>query len=185
MAGKIVGFGKNNFWELTWAWVPKSVQEGRPHGRMSWAWSVLGTWSDNLHQKLGKFHQLFITGKRTVLKVCPMGKHSPKGICVLGNPKCCCIPYPSVSKKTLLSVSSPAAQPGGSQAVSIPLKGLGLTPFSLCLPICRWPWRLLSWKGAVPCQFGCLFVPVEFVRFSNFVFSDYWLLFFACCCFTC
>lgn len=37
-------------------------------------------WSNDCHQKLGKFHHLFVTGKRTVLKVCwLLGKHSPKG----------------------------------------------------------------------------------------------------------
>lgn len=108
--------------------------------------------------------------------------HSPKGICVLGNPKCYCIPYPSVSKKLLLSVYGPAAQPEpqlqDSQEVPILLKCSRLTPFSLCLSICSWQWGLLSWKGEVPCQFGCLFVTMEFVTFSNFVFSDYSLLFF-------
>lgn len=192
-AGKTVGFGMNNFWELTWAWVPRSVQEGRPHENMSWAWSISLknlVRSDDLHQKLGKFHQLFITGKRTVLKVCcQMGRHSPKGTCVLGNAKCWCLPYSSVSQKSLLSVYGPAAQPGlqvwDSQEVPIPLKGSGLTPFSLCLPVFSQQWGLLSLTGVVPCQFERLFVSFEVVRFSNFVFSDYSLPFFAWCCFTC
>lgn len=66
-----------------------------------------------------------------------------------------------------------------SQEVPVPLNGSGLTLFSLCLPICSQQWGLLSSKGAVPCQFECLFAPFEFVRFSNFAFSDYSLLFFA------
>lgn len=97
-------------------------------------------WSDDeIYPKLGKFHQLFITGKRTVLQVCcPMGKHSPKGKCVLSNPKCYCISYPSVSKRPL-PVYGPAAQPEpqlwDGQGALIPFKGLGLTLVSLCLPI--------------------------------------------------